>query len=776
MTRLAGRRTDIAAIVVLFGLVAAMLAPVVFRGQVLLPVDLRDQWQPWHAELRPEATTPHNRLMSDTLWEAYPMAVQSQRLWRSGLPFWDPTAMTGMAAWATGKMYSNPVYVTLAFGLSPERAMSWSAVIHLLIAGLGMYLLLREIGTGTTAALIGASAFAFNGYLIVWLSLTYFVGTMVWTPLLFFCIERALRRHEARWLAGAAGVFAVQILAGFVLFAAHSGLLVALVYGLRAGERCWRKRSLTIGVQPAMYGALAIVGGVALAAFQFLPTVELFQLTGRSERQFSEVLPPHEMVRLVVPGIAGTPLDGEAYKGAINYSEATLYFGVIPLICMLAALFGTAGSRRRAALVFFGIGLVFWLAVYGLAPFYQTVQTITPGFRATFAGRVFFIVAFCWSVVAGLGADALLRPSTGRNRGWWAALALAGALLAILRYLESWWTTEDFPLVYPNNIGMATIYLLVGGAAVLLLRVPRVPRRAIGLTLLALTATDLLSTHAKWNTTSAPGSVLPLTPNLKRLTQSRPHEDPTLPKRIAAIHGARMLPGMSAQAYGLSNVGGYSSWIMERYSRYMTLTRKRAKPYQMNRISLGLCCGPLLDALAVDWVYAAPNIQRLDLEGLLLDQLDDARQAGTSSPTALRLRLDGRARRSLILAAPDRISFPLDPTTPQRLTAAIGLDWNRCPATDGVRFKVRVQARDGQDSVRFDHLMVPRYSEPPAWVEEVEMYFRPTSFVVGSVISASTLAALIGLLLIDQRRRRQGPVSKARLSKIGWNCVPSGLV
>ncbi len=710
---------------ILVAAVAVLLAPVIFNGQILLPMDLAEQTEPWRSAVGGVPGIPHNAIMSDALWEAFPMAVQAQKLWRSGLPLWDPTALIGMPALAAGKMYTNPVFLALATVLTPEQAMSWAAVLHLLIAAIGTYLLLRELGTCVAAAVIGALAFALNGYLLVWLSLTYFTGTMIWTPLLFWGIERALRRRAPRWLALAAGIFALQILAGFVLFAAHSGLLVALVYGPRALVAVWRRRSFAAGHRPATYGALAVVGGVALAAFQFVPAMELFQHADRAGKEYQTVMPVHEMLRVVVPGVTGNPLAGGTYEGAVNYPETTLYFGLVPLLCLFAAIV----TGRCTALVFAGCGLVFWLAVYGVTPCFQLVDAITPGFRGTFPGRVFFIVAFSWSVVAGLGADSILRSRTGLDRGHHRALlgAIAGGstLLVVLRFTRSWWSGAGWPYHHPETVKTAACLLLTCILVLALRFLPGASPNLIGLLLIGLTAGDLIYAHGRWNGSFDASGVLPETTSLtKLLTGEGAPGDSAPPRRIAAIGPDEVLPGMAAQAFGLSNISGYSSWILERYSRYATLTGTRFKAGNANRVLLTACCDRLHDALAVDRVYASDPIPRLDVAGSLLLELGAAHHAGPSAPNVNFPWLRGGRRESLFQHAPSRLTFAQIDATASRFTAALGLDWTRCPSTDGVVFEVRVRTADGKSDSRFKYHLKPDRRRRPTW-HPIDVALRP---------------------------------------------------
>ena len=80
-------RADGAALALLAVLATVLLAPAIFGGKVLLPVEVLRQAEPWKSESPEVAALPAPNLeLSDAVWEVAPMAEASARAWREGVP------------------------------------------------------------------------------------------------------------------------------------------------------------------------------------------------------------------------------------------------------------------------------------------------------------------------------------------------------------------------------------------------------------------------------------------------------------------------------------------------------------------------------------------------------------------------------------------------------------------------------------------------------------------------------------------------------------------
>src|SRR5581483_7316665 len=91
----------------------------------------------------------------------------------------------------------------------------WSALFHMTLAAAGGYLFFREMKLVPAAAAVGAGAFSFNGFLIVWLAYpNVSQSTLCWLPLILFLWERGSKPYGRRWLAGCGAALGLAMLGG----------------------------------------------------------------------------------------------------------------------------------------------------------------------------------------------------------------------------------------------------------------------------------------------------------------------------------------------------------------------------------------------------------------------------------------------------------------------------------------------------------------------------------------------------------------------------------
>lgn len=211
---------------------------------------------------------------------AYPLRVEAARQWREGqVPLWNPYKRVGMPLLAdttAGAAYPG----NLAFLVAPDaerfRNLDRVALAHFALAALFMFVFLRTLGLGGGASVLGGLGYGCSGTLL-WLSAHYvqMQTSATWLPLVLAAIHRHGEggRNARRWGAAGAMAVAMQWLAGYPEYSFYVGLL-ALGYAAALVPAIGLRRAAS---------ALAIVyaGGLALAAFQLLPALELQSLARR---------------------------------------------------------------------------------------------------------------------------------------------------------------------------------------------------------------------------------------------------------------------------------------------------------------------------------------------------------------------------------------------------------------------------------------------------------------------------------------------------------------
>lgn len=705
------RRAEALPLALLLVVAALLCGPALVGRGALLPLDLLGQAEPWRSELPglPDAP-PANPEMSDAVWEVLPLTLRALASWREGVPLWDPLPMNGVPALAAGKLYLHPILLPAAALLGPVTGLAWTAFAHLVLAGWGVYFLLRQLACRPLAALLGALCFELGGYLVAWLELPFVAGTLAWTPWIFWGIERAIARRDLRPAALAALAFAAQISSGYVL-GAYLGAAGAGALFLGRASALARPLGLAVAARRVLAPlAVALLGGSALAAVQLLPTLELYGESVRSDASATvSTLPAREALRLLAPHLQGRPLAGDRFTGVGHYPDSALYLGILPLAGFAAALL-----RRRApgALGYPLLALLPALAVFGVPPFLALMELAAPMLRQAAAPRLFGLVAFAAAVAVGLGTEALLaarqeHPEARRARRIGIALLSGLAGLAVAVRATARWPAGDW-MVHPRHLWLTA---LLCGAGVVLLRLRQrelLSARALGLLFVALTTADLLRASAGWNGRHDSRLALPETPSLAALSALVAAGDPAAEPRVLAVHSNSILPGRTAERFGLAVPTGYSSWVLRRTSRYADLAGDRPA-VSINHLYYATCCAPLSDALGLAHILVdRGTVGALDPERDLLVRLPQATIRAEIPPGRRVWEIDGVERPVLFAHAPAELRFRLGEGAGRRFRSAIALDAAAidCP-TDGARFLVRALGPDGRDQLLFSRYLDP---------------------------------------------------------------------
>ncbi|MEW5870928.1 MAG: YfhO family protein [Chloroflexota bacterium] len=635
-------------------------------------------------------------------------------------------------------MFLNPIFLGLSAFLPTARVYNWLAVIHLFLAGFFTYILLREMEAKPFGTLVGSLAFAFNGYLVGWLAIRNVADTMVWLPLTLWGIERALKRKDWRWTIAGAMSFAIQIFSGFILWPFY-GAITLLLLALYRSLVTWRgEKNIRHAVLPIFYTILTLGAGTLLAAPQLLPTIQLYFLSQRSEPlgASSYLDLKFALLRLVAPLLQGNAVRGNTYLGPFNYAETDLYFGVLPLFFLFASL---RSPQRKLAWGFFGIGAISLLAVTNIPPFRQIVAAVYPIFLNTFPGRIYYVVAFTWSIAAGLGADWLLETGAPRRIAQYTArflmytalfLALICAILWVLaKQINPANSTIKFLAnTYPQSLLAAVCWLAITILVFWALSrtIPKV-RLIRSLSLVTIVA-ELFILGINYNSTYEIQWAFPKTPSLEFLENLDLQESE--PYRLLNVNSGQILLGNTPALYRLQTLSGYSPWVLQRYAAYMELTKSRVPAF--NHVYFFDCCQRLLDAMNIKYLYLSKDTPLSDLG--VFDFGSDLNQAQVdpqsyTSVSRLYWTVAGKQQPVIYQHPPSRISYTLHLEKQATLSTAITIDsqaWDK--PGDGVLFEIYLQpATSGTDVLLFSKYIDPKNQPADRSPTSIEVDLSPYS-------------------------------------------------
>jgi hypothetical protein len=326
---------------------------------------------------------------------------------------WNPFQSCGepfFANPAMGLLYPPHLLFTL---VEPNAAVHVVLILNMVIGGVGMLLLARELGLGWPAALAGALAFELGDpmtQLTGWSPMQN--GPWAWLPwALLFC-ERLLRAPSPRRVAALAAVLALELAPGWVLITALTYQLIALRVG-------WE---LLTRPTPRPWGSVLAIGiGLALApcllAVQLIPAAEFAAKSSRVAVEAAE--------------FAKSRLSAADLLKSLTSRTPPLPFMLAPLL--LATLAVLLPAHRRLAAFYVLVGVLYGVLALGQAtPLYSLYLRLPPGASTVrYSLRLFWMCGLSLAVLTALGLDAAERTITPPARRWLApGIAAIGAAAA----------------------------------------------------------------------------------------------------------------------------------------------------------------------------------------------------------------------------------------------------------------------------------------------------------------------------------------------------------
>ncbi len=414
---------------ILLALTLVFFAPL-FYGKTFSVVPSRQAGVfPW-AALPNVTQAPHPYPQTDQADAFHPWTAFTSQTVKSGaFPYWDPHSFGGgypfFANGQSSLLY--PPRLVAALTVKPSRSHDLLSMLNVFLAGLCMYALMKEFRVGLAGALLAAVAWMFSGFNMAWLHLESVAPVAVFLPLTILCVHWAFRARSFLATTVTAGVMALALLSGHILFV---GLvyLVAVGYAASLGasrmvsalrEGGWRP-----GARELLRVGLLVTVPLGLAAVVLVPTglaLADSQRDSFSYKQLSETVvhlvdgdlrflaPARTILNTFVPpplpitaprmhemAFAGTVPAGLAVIGILGRRPGA-WLGRVLLVATFAIVLGTPLT---------------WFA-YHLVPGFQQFRPYS---------RLLFLVAFAVALLAGLGLESVCRwsrrlPASPRSDG-----------------------------------------------------------------------------------------------------------------------------------------------------------------------------------------------------------------------------------------------------------------------------------------------------------------------------------------------------------------------
>ncbi|HEX7290173.1 MAG TPA: hypothetical protein VF250_03510 [Conexibacter sp.] len=608
-------------------LVLAYLWPALIGGKVFSPDAVLYKLAPWQPYQPADVASYENYLLADVPLVVRPWHELVRQLLRDGvLPAWNPYALTGISLLANPQTgLFSPLSLPL-WTLPFEWAFGLVAALKLWVAGLGTFLLVRELRLAFLPGLLAAVAFAFCSMNVMWLMPEAVPAVVVWLPWLIWLVERLLAGRGGTGTAVALACVTAAALGG-----GHPGsqvhvLLAAGGYALlRAGLD--RERAPPERLRGAALALGALVAGIALVGAMLIPELLSSHATigTLARRGGASTLPGHEHMPFgairtpLFPDWWGRPSAFETdssplHAWNVNYEERTFYAGVVALLLACAGLTNRASLRRQAPFLVLGaLGLAMALHAPGL----WWLASHLPALELVENQRLHFVFELAVAVLAAFGLQAVLeRPGERRRQlavvlgalavGLGAAVTSGASAADAGRVAEHFLTGRDFARTGVVELTAVAWFLLLAlalGLALLALRRWPARRSWIAAALVLVAAFDMLHFAHGYNPMGPPERVTPpRTPALAYLQRHRAEG------RVAAVEIA-LLPD-AAMRYGLADVRGYDPpYPTRRFYALWQLAEPDQEPWRpMTITTLTPAAVQVTGALGTRFVLAGPGV------------------------------------------------------------------------------------------------------------------------------------------------------------------------
>lgn len=607
-------------IVILFSLI--FFHAFIFSQKLPIPSDtivgLYHPFRDLYAKEYSNGTVYKNFLLTDPVRQQYPwrnLVVESFKNFQ--LPLWNPYNFSGTPLLAN--IQSAPFYPpnVLFFFLPFSYAWSVLVIMQPLLAGIFLYLYLRNVKITHEGSILGAISFAFSGFFIAWLEWGTVIQVALWLPLLLLSIDKLVinKKHK---VFGA--IFLFSLISAF--FAGHLQIffyLFLFVWIYFLARWFQYKRNTRILLLFIILNSLFII----LTFIQWYPTLQLILQSARNVDQsdWTKVgwfIPWHHLVQFLAPDFFGNPATLN-YWSDWNYGEFVGYIGILPLLMAIFALF----FRKDKKTLFFGTMVFVTLFFAFPTPLAKLPFLFSLPFISTAQPtRLLFLIDFSLAVLAAFGVDYFLK----QPKKIFYPLGIIGFFFGLL-WITVLYGQLLFPAVSIENFATAKRNLLLPlgifiGVSMLCFGYSFFPKKAYTIwliwLLIGITAFDLFRFGTKFIPFTSPAYLYPSTTVTQFLQKQ------TGQFRMMTTDSRIFPPNFSAM-YHIQSVDGYDPLYLRHYGELIAASERKkpdiSPPFGFNRIiTPHNFDSKIIDLLNVKYVLSlsdidSPKLKKIFQEG-----------------------------------------------------------------------------------------------------------------------------------------------------------------
>jgi len=391
--------------------------PIIFENKTFFAFDCLFHYLPWSTYVPPDFKA-QNTLITDPINGFYfSLFYPAQYYYQSSLStgdfgLWFNLNFCGVPF----TFFSNP-FLYFFYSFFPLTiGHDLLLFFHLLGTGCFTYLYLKEIKLNMFPALIGAVAWMFNGFAMVWFEFEHTTMMAMTLPGTLLFIERWLKNRSILSFLGLIFFLALSIsisiahLLIFQLIFVGFYILYRILCNLKNIEQKWKKI-----FHPLYIFGIAIIFAIIISANFFTTNIMTYKDNQRKAFSYNELfkntgqLPVKYLTTLIFPDFFGSPAMDYCFTPRSNnkqmynnYNELCIYPGIFTLFLSLAVI-PYIGKKRY--LSFFILTALLSLSMAMGSILYYPLAKFIPGLNLSTPTRILYLFGFSISVLAGLGAE-----------------------------------------------------------------------------------------------------------------------------------------------------------------------------------------------------------------------------------------------------------------------------------------------------------------------------------------------------------------------------------
>jgi len=622
-------------VVFLFILTIVFFSPVLFQGKTFYAFDNLLRYLPWSSSTQ-QGFRPQNALITDPVNLSFPGSHHFKTCGEKKVsPLWNASNFCG-TPFGGGALtsFTSPIPFLLYTFLPVVTAHDVLLWLHLLGAGLFMYLFLQKIKLRILPALVGAISWMFNGYIMVWFEFEMVPILAASLPAALYCFERWKQDKTQFNALCFIGALAISISSGFPHIIIYQTIFIAcyVIYRYFSSRKNCPIRITKKDVKSFLIPAVL---GICITTAFFTTHFTLLNQPQRQSYSFQDLynqtgeVPPKYLLTLIFPDFFGNPATEIAFTPRAapsqtynNYNELCIYGGILPLFFILTCV---PFLFKRKHIFFFFLSAILSITMAMGSILYYPLMKFIPGLSLSTPTRILYVFAFSLCVMAAIGADILVSLDK-KKRGiifalWTIIPAIAIGISFIvqtpggIRWAADFQRWPNWDQIYGTMqahfalIGSVTIVkpVLIVLITFLLLTLILFSARQTLKTLFLLIAIlvlsyDLISFGLIYNTASPKYLAYPETDAIRFLKKD---------KSLYRIMSSGNFLHNSFAPFGIEDIGGYSPFYPRRYGEFIHVTQNEAKTPMPDNFSRWMYLrnfgSPLINLINTKYLLLPPS-------------------------------------------------------------------------------------------------------------------------------------------------------------------------